>query len=48
MEYFEVLEKRQSIRKYQSLPIEPEKREAILKAASRRRQQEIFKPTKFM
>jgi nitroreductase len=35
MEYFEVVEKRQSIRKYQSLPIEPEKLEAILKAASR-------------
>jgi nitroreductase len=34
MEYFEVVEKRQSIRKYQSRPIEPEKLEAILKAAN--------------
>jgi len=35
MEYFEVVEKRQSIRKYQSRPIEPEKLQAILKAANR-------------
>ena len=33
MEYFEVVEKRQSIRKYQSRPIEPEKLQAILRAA---------------
>ena len=34
MEYFEVIEKRQSVRKYQSRPIESEKLDAILKAAN--------------
>lgn len=34
MEYFEVVEKRQSVRKYQSRPIELDRLEAILKAAS--------------
>ena len=34
MEYFEVVEKRQSIRKYQSRPIESEKVQAILRAAN--------------
>ena len=35
MEYFEAVEKRQSVRKYQSRPIEPEKLQAILNAANR-------------
>ncbi|HLH06464.1 MAG TPA: nitroreductase family protein [Terriglobales bacterium] len=34
MEYFEVVQRRQSIRKYKSRPIESEKLEAILKAAN--------------
>lgn len=34
MEYFEVVQKRQSIRKYQSRHIEPEKLDAILRAAN--------------
>lgn len=48
MDYFQVLEKRRSIRKYKDQPIESEKVEKVIKAALRAPTSKNLQPCEFL